>query len=181
MLHNLIQQKGDHGVALLSLVSHYIQQCCQTYYSITYAEQQDIAQEASIKLMVHYQDLKHSISRRWIYVMVKNLCIDTLRKQRKSNCFDYSIDHEETNEYSQLTLEDFDSHSYFDNHQCLDNVFAYIEAQPTGEDDLIVYTHFAYGLSRSDIANITGRTVSAITKRISILRARLKQLRGELC
>lgn len=181
MLDNLIHQKDDHGVALLSLVDQYIQQCCRTYYSITNSEQQDIAQEASIKLLVHYDNLKNNISKRWLYVMVKNLCLDALRKQRTHHTLGYSIDDKETNEYQELTLQDFEPYSYFDNHQCLDNVFAYIKAQPTGQEDLMVYSHFAYGLNRTDIANITGRTVGAVTKRISILRARLKKLRNELC
>lgn len=180
MLYNLIQQKGDYGVALLSLIKHYIKQCCRIYYSITDSQQQDIAQEASIKLILHYEDLKDSISKRWLYVMVKNLCLDTLRKQR-SNLLEYSIDDKETDKYQELTLQDFEPYSSFDNYQCLDNVFAYIEAQSAGQEDLTVYSHFAYGLNRTDIANITGRTVSAVTKRISILRARLKTLRSELC
>lgn len=181
LLHNLVQQKGDNGAELLSIVEHYIKQCCRTYYSISYEEQQDIAQEASIKLLLHYNDLKHSISKRWLYVMVKNLCLDVLRKQRSNNPLTHSVPDEEPDERRQLTLEDFEPYSYIDRYECLDNVFAYIEAQPTGLEDLTVYSHFACGSSRADIAHITGRTVSAVTKRISILRSRLKALRGELC
>ena len=181
LLHNLVLQQGDHGSELLSIVEHYIQQCCRTYYSITYEERKDIAQEASIKLLLNYEDIKHSISKRWLYVMVKNLCLDALRKQRKSNQLNHSTVDEDTKQQIQITPEDFESYSFFEQHQCLDNVFAYIEAQPTGENDLTVYSHFAYGVSLADIAQMTGRTVGAVTKRISILRSRLKTLRAELC
>lgn len=163
------------------MVEHYIQRCCRTYYTLTIAEQEDIAQEASVKLLLHYPELKHSISKRWLYVMVKNLCIDALRKQRSHQHL--SIDESNNNEdiNCEPVMEDFVYSSQFDNRECLDNVFSYLSSQPTGQEDVTVYSHYAYGLSRTDIAQITGRTVSAVTKRISTLRARLKQLRDELC
>jgi len=181
LLKNLVKQQGDYGVGILNIVEHYIKQCCKTYFSITYEEKQEISQEAAIRLLLHYDDLEHSISKRWIYVMVKNLCLDVLKKQRNHNQPTPSTSHEEADIYHQLVSQNLYNLSNFDHHQCLDNVFAYIEVQPTGPEDLMIYSHFAYGSSRADIAYITGRTVSAITKRISILRSRLKTLREELC
>ena len=180
LLHNLVTQQDDCGSELLSIVEHYIQRCCRVYYTIDYAAQQDIAQEASIKLLLNYEEIKHTISKRWLYVMVKNLCIDVLRKQRSNNQLISSGLQQEA-DVPPPEMADFTYSSNFDHHECLDNVFAYIAAQPTGQEDLTVYSHFAYGLNRADIAHITGRTVSAVTKRISILRSRLKSLRDELC
>lgn len=181
LLYNLVEQSGDNGAEILSIVEHYIHHCCRNYYSITDSEQQDIAQEASIKLLINYEELKHTISKRWIYVMVKNLCLDALRKQRGSNQLSSLGQDQDTENYSSLDPEDFKPQDQFDNHECLDNVFAYIGAQPTGQEDLTIYSHFVYGASRADIAHITGRTVNAVTKRVSILRTRLKKLRSELC
>lgn len=180
LLHNLVNQQGDSGSELLSMVDHYIQRCCRVYYTLDYGMQQDIAQEASIKLLLHYEDIKHTISKRWLYVMVKNLCIDALRKQRSHHQL-IAPQSQQDPEVPPPEMKDFDYSSNFDHHECLENIFAYIAAQPTGQEDLTVYSHFAYGVSRADIAQITGRTVSAVTKRISILRARLKGLRDELC
>ena len=162
------------------MVEHYIQRCCGVYYTLDYRDQQDIAQEASIKLLLHYEDIKHTISKRWLYVMVKNLCIDAIRKQRNNNQLTLTKSQQEP-DVPPPDMEDFDYSASFDHRECLDNVFSYIAAQPTGQEDLTVYAHFAYGLNRADIAHITGRTVSAVTKRISILRSRLKTLRDELC
>ena len=180
MLHNLVKQEGDSGSELLSMVEHYIQRCCRVYYTLDYSDQQDIAQEASIKLILNYESMKHTITKRWLYVMVKNLCIDAVRKQINKNQL-ISSESQRDPDVSPPEMKDFTYSSNFDHHECLDNVFAYIAAQPTGQEDLTVYSHFAYGLDRADIAHITGRTVNAVTKRISILRARLKGLRDELC
>ena len=180
LLNNLVNQEGDCGSELLSMVEHYIQRCCRTYYSLGYSEQQDIAQEASIRLLLNYEAIKHSISKRWLYVMVKNLCIDELRKQKNSKQLGLP-DSEVEPQVSPPSMEDFECSTEFDHRECLDNVFGYIAAQPSGKEDLIIYSQFAYGLSRADIANITGRTVNAVTKRISILRSRMKSIRDELC
>lgn len=180
MLHNLVHQQGDCGAGLLSLVKYYIQRCCQTYYSLDFNDQQDIYQEASVKLLMHHPNIKYTVSKRWVYVMVKNLCIDALRSQRSRQPLKlHGSDDEDVR--CEPAIDDFVYSSQFDNRECLDNVFSYLAAQPNGKEDLTVYSHYAFGLSRTDIAQITGRTVSAVTKRISTLRARLKQLRDELC
>ena len=180
LLNNLVNQEGDCGSELLSMVEHYIQRCCRTYYSLGYGEQQDIAQEASIRLLLNYESIKDTISKRWLYVMIKNLCIDELRKQMSSNQLRFAESKEEAN-VSPPDIDSFKSINEFDHRECLDNVFSYIAAQPSGQEDLTIYSQFAYGLSRADIAHITGRTVNAVTKRISILRSRLKSIRDELC
>lgn len=180
LLHNLVKQQGDCGSELLSIVDHYIHRCCRVYYTLDHRDQQDISQEASIKLLVHYEDIKYSINKRWLYVMVKNLCIDALRKQRSSNQLIPRMSDPEA-DVPPPDLKDFEYSSEFDHRECLDNVFTHIANQPTGQEDLTIYSHFAYGLSRTDIAQITGRTVNAVTKRISILRSRLKAIRDELC
>jgi RNA polymerase sigma factor (sigma-70 family) len=180
LLHNLVKQQDDCGSELLSIVEHYIQRCCRQYYNLDYGTQQDIAQEVSVKLLLNYEDIKYTISKRWLYVMVKNLCIDIIRKQCSTNQLITSESTQE-DDVPPPTMVDFSYSSKFDHHECLENVFAYITAQPTGQEDLTIYSHFAYGLNRAEIAHITGRTVSAITKRISILRSRLKSLRDELC
>lgn len=52
MLHDLVKQESDSGSELLSMLEHYIHRCCRVYYTLNYSEQQDIAQEASIKLIL---------------------------------------------------------------------------------------------------------------------------------
>ncbi|PWQ96547.1 RNA polymerase sigma factor [Leucothrix pacifica] len=180
MLRNLVKQEGDSGSELLSMVDHYVQRCCRVYFTLDYRDQQDIAQEAAIKLILNYEDMKYTITKRWLYVMVKNLCIDAVRKQGSKNQLT-SSESQQDPDVPLPGMEEFTYSSNFDHHECLDNVFAYISAQPNGQEDLTIYSHFAYGLGRADIAHITGRTVNAVTKRISILRARLKTLRDELC
>ena len=180
LLNNLVNQEGDCGSELLSMVEHYIHRCCRTYYTLGYSEQQDIAQEASIRLLLNYESIKRNISKRWLYVMVKNLCIDELRKQRNANQLRLPESKEESH-VPPPDIESFERSGELENRDCLNNVFGYIASQPTGQEDLIIYSHFAYGLSRSDIAQVTGRTVNAVTKRISILRSRLKSIRDELC
>lgn len=180
LLHYLVKQEGDCGAELLSMVDHYIQRCSRVYYTLEYRDQQDIAQEASIKLLVHYEDIRYSINKRWLYVMVKNLCIDVLRKQRCSNQLITAVPTQET-DVPPPDPRDFEYLPEFDHRECLDNVFAHIASQPTGLEDLTIYSHYAYGSNRADIAHITGRSINAVTKRISILRSRLKSLRDELC
>ena len=65
--------------------------------------------------------------------------------------------------------------------ECIEKVFDEIENQPTGNEDLSIYTQFAMGKSNAEIAEETGRTSGAIAKRISILRQRVKQLKQALC
>jgi len=180
-LHDLVHQEGDYGAEILSIVEHYTKRCCRDYYSLTDSDQQDIAQEASIKLLINYENLQYTISKRWIYVMIKNLCLDVLRKQRSKNQLISPDEDPDTDNYAPLELDAFEPSDHFDNYECLDNVFAYIKSQPTGHEDFSIYSHYAYGLSREDIAYITGRTVSAVTKRLSVLRMRLKKLRSEIC
>ena len=64
---------------------------------------------------------------------------------------------------------------------CLQRIFDRVEAQETGKADIAIYTQYAFGLSYTEIASCSRRSVAAVGNRISLLKKRLKQLIKEYC
>ncbi|WP_157832894.1 RNA polymerase sigma factor [Thiolinea disciformis] len=182
MLLHFVEQRGDKGAKLLSVLTRYIQSCAYRHYPLSAEDQQDILQEVAIKILNHSQHLSENCSA-WLFSIVRNEYIDRLRHyQTKKKVFEPDLDGTlvavaEENTLS-LAFADQDLYNQVD---CLERVFDEIARQPTGAADMAIYTDYVQGLSNSEIAERTGRTIGAIAKRLSGLRDRVWQLKQELC
>jgi DNA-directed RNA polymerase specialized sigma24 family protein len=182
LLSQFVDQNGDNGSALFGILSRYISYCSHSFPRIGFHERQDILQEVAVKILCHADELRKSCSLPLLYTMVRNQCIDHMRKHKTQlNVYQHSAEPEENRALPPPGTDPSSQVAMLDNIDCLDKVFDHIESQPTGKMDLLIYTQFALGLSYAEISVMVDRTVSAVGRRISILRDRLKQLREELC
>ena len=182
VLSQFVDQNGDNGSALFGILSRYISYCSHSFPHIGFHERQDILQEDEVKILCHADELRQNSSLPLLYTMVRNQCIDHMRKHKTQlSVYQHSAEPEDNRALPPPGLELGAHAAVLDNMDCLDRVFDHIESQPTGKVDVLIYTQFALGLSYAEISVMVGRTVSAVGRRISILRGRLKQLREELC
>lgn len=184
MLCHLLDQKNDHGAGILSLVERYINHFNQRYANLDFHERQDILQDVAIKLLSHGNDVRNNCSRAWVYTVVRNQCINHVRKQSKHLTVYTSSNH---SELESNEVGAYPSHNEGRNirliHEmdCLQKIFEQIEAGKTGRADIALYTQYAFGLSYKEISARSRRTVDAIGRRISVLKKRLKKLFDECC
>lgn len=180
MLDAFVHQQGDLGAQLLSTLQRYIQYCGYKLHPLTRDDQQEVLQEVAITLLQRYKQLKKDCNG-WLFTVVRNQYIDQLRKQQRQVPLVENTDsHTTHNALHNLPTAQNDSQLYHET-ECLEHIFDHIEQQPTGEMDIAIYTHHAFGLSNAEISAQTGRSAGAIAKRLSLLRQRVRQLRESLC
>lgn len=181
-LYNYIDQKNDNGAALFKYIVSYVSYVSATHYEMSYSDQEDVQQEIAVKLLCQGRKIGEKFTKRLLYVMIRNQCIDQQRKRTRqlatfipsdSPDDQVSAPAPDINEAADVAL----LHSL----NCLETIFNHIESQPSGDNDIAIYTHYAFGLSHNEIAVHTKRQPGAIAKRLSILRARLKKLKEEYC
>lgn len=181
-LYNYIDQKNDNGAALLKYVVSYVAYVSATHYELSYSEQEDVHQEISIKLLCQGREIGEKFTKRLLYVMIRNQCIDQLRKNSRQLArftpLESSVD--DITAPAPGLIEGGDI-SLLHSLNCLETIFNHIERQPSGESDIAIYTHYAFGLSHNEISTQIQRTPGAIAKRLSTLRKRLKNLKDEYC
>ncbi|WP_298607272.1 RNA polymerase sigma factor [uncultured Thiothrix sp.] len=182
MLLQFVEQRGDKGAKLLSVLTSYIQSCAYRHYPLSAEDQQDILQEVAIKILNHSQQLQGNCSA-WLFSIVRNEYIDRLRQyQSKKKVFEPDLDGTLVPIAEENTISlAFADQALYNQVDCLERVFDEIARQPTGEADMAIYTAYVQGLSNGEIAERTGRTMGAIAKRLSGLRERVWQLKQELC
>lgn len=183
LLEQFIYQRGDKGVQLLSTLQRYIRYCAYKFQPLSPEDQQEILQEVAIKLLGQAEHLQ-SNCLGWLFTIVRNEYIDVLRRQTtRTQTFVEMPEQDgelvEITEYYQLAVSGDDN--LFIEAECLEQVFKQIEQQPTGAEDMTLYTRYALGDSNEEIAQLVGRTVGAVAKRLSLLRERVRQLREILC
>ncbi len=182
MLLQFVEQRGDKGAKLLSVLTRYIQSCAYRHYPLSAEDQQDVLQETAIKILSHAHQLQGSCNA-WLFSIVRNEYIDRLRQyQSKNKVFEPDLDGSlvPVSEENTVSLA-FADQNLYNQVDCLERVFDAIACQPTGAADIAMYTDYVQGLSNGEIANRTGRTIGAIAKRLSGLRERVWQLKQELC
>ena len=181
-LANYLDQKGDNGVALLEYVGRYIAHVSRAYYEFSWSEQEDIRQEIAVLLLCNGEKYRQTFTKRLLYVMVRNQCLDQLRKKnRQLAAFAPHASTEDQQSSAPPTVADGADAELFHHLNCLEQIFGKIKSQQTGEEDVRIYTQYAFGLSHLEISRTSNRSVTAIARRLSILRSRLKKLRTELC
>ena len=181
MLDNFVFQKGDLGKALLATLSQYIKFCSYKMQPLSPEDQQEVLQEVGLKLLNKHKQLTGNCSG-WLFTVVRNEIIDQLRKQKsRPTLLEPDNKGNLVEIMPQYPAEILHHKNLFHETDCIEKVFDEIERQPTGSEDLAIYTHFAMGKSNAEISEETGRTSGAIAKRISILRQRVKQLKQALC
>ena len=184
MLCHLLDQKQDNGAAILNLVERYVEHFSRRYCNLSFHEQQDIQQDIAVKLLCHGETVRDNCSRSWIYTVVRNQCINYMHKQSKQlSIYKYS-DHPEATAHSTGETPSLDQTVHIELIQrldCLQKIFDQVEGQATGKADIAIYTQYAFGLSYTQIAKGSRRSVAAIGNRISLLKKRLKQLVKEHC
>lgn len=186
MLEHFIYQRGDKGVKLLSTLQRYIRYCAYKFQPLSPEDQQEVLQEVAIKLLGKAEQVQTNCLG-WIFTIVRNEYIDVLRRQTtRTQTFVAMPDTHDSHgelveftEYYQLAVSGDDN--LFIEAECLEQVFKQIEQQPTGAEDMVMYTRYAQGDSNEEIASVVGRTVGAVAKRLSLLRERVRQLRDVLC
>ena len=181
MLDDFVFQQGDMGTALLAALTRYIKFCSYKMQPLSHEDQQEILQEVGLKLLHKHKQLTGNCSG-WLFTIVRNEIVDQLRKQKSRPAL---LEPDNTGNLVEMQAEypaDVLHHrNLYHETECIEKVFDEIESQPTGGEDLSIYTRFAMGSSNAEIAEETGRTPGAIAKRISILRQRVRQLKQTLC
>ena len=181
MLDNFVLQKGDLGTQLLASLTQYIKFCSYKMQPLSSEDQQEVLQEVGIKLLNKHQQLSGNCCG-WLFTIVRNEIIDQLRKQKnRPTLLEPDNQGNLVEVQPQYPAELLHHKNLYHETDCIEKVFDEIERQPTGAEDLSIYTHFAMGKSNAEIAAEAGRTKGAIAKRISILRQRVKQLKHALC
>ena len=181
-LYNFIDQKNDNGAALLKYIVSYVSYVSMTHYEMSFADQEEVQQEVAIKLLCQGRELGKKFSKRFLYVMVRNQCIDQQRKKSRQLA---------TFIPSNISIDDVSAPAPCINEgkgicllqslNCLEAIFDHMESEKNGAEDIAIYTHYAFGLSHNEIAKHSGRTPGAITKHLSLLRKHLKELQREYC
>lgn len=184
MLCDLLDQKNDKGAAMLSLVERYVNHFANLYCNLSFHERQDIRQEVAISLICSGSKVRDNCPNSWVYTVVRNQCISYVRKHATQlTVFKHSDDPEaEANQSgSAPSLIETADIIVIQRIDCLEKIFNRIEAQETGKADIALYTQYAFGLSYVEISKRSKRTVDAISRRISVLKSRLKNLMNECC
>ena len=181
-LVNYLDQKNDNGAMLLEYIDRYIAHVCRTHYAFSFSEQEDIRQEMAIILLCQGEKYRQRFAKRLLYVMVRNQCLDQFRKQRRHlTTFVSPASKEDQQSAPAPTISDGADAELFQHLNCLERIFGEIGAQPTGSEDIKIYTQYAFGLSHLEISQSANRSVTAIARRLSILRNRLNKLKNDLC
>lgn len=181
MLTNLLDQKNDKGEAILNLTERYINHFAVRYLNLSKHEQQDIKQEVAISFLSHGDKMRESCSRSWIYTVVRNCCINHVRKQ---------ISLQDTLEKKLVTktktLMQLQSESIWNKRSCeeidfIENIFRIQDEKPTSQkDDPMILELYLHGYSYGEIAERIKRSESTIANRISTLKRQLKDTIGEI-
>ena len=181
-LYNFIDQKDDNGAVLLKYIVSYVSYVSMTHYELSYADQEEVQQEVAIKLLCQGKDIAKKFNKRFLYVMVRNQCIDQRRKRsRQLATFVASDNSPDDTTAPAPGMDDGSEVSLLNSLDCLETIFNHIEAEPTGTEDITIYTHYVFGFSHNEIADHVDRTPGAITKRLSLLRSHLKELKNKYC
>jgi len=181
-LVNFLDQKNDNGSTLLAYIDRYIAHVCRTHYAFTIPEQEDIRQEMAVVLLCKGGKYRQNFTKRCLYVMVRNQCLDQFRKQnRYLSTFVGSVSEEDKQSAPVPTFSAGADAELFQHLNCLERIFGEIDSQPTGKEDMYIYTQYAFGLSHLEISQNAKRGVTAVARRVSILKSRLKKLKNELC
>ena len=184
MLCNFLDQTNDQGAGILNLVEHYVNHFNARYANLDFHARQDIRQEVSIILLCHGEKVRDNCSRAWVYKIVRNQCINYVRKHTKLATLHKpsSSSDPESDETGLIpSLNEASNVRLFQQMDCLQKIFTQIESQTMGKEDIALYTQYAFGLSYQEISKQTKRTVNAVGRRISILKSRLKKLADECC
>lgn len=177
LIEQFVNQTGDKGAQLLSVLRQYIRFCHYKMQPLNTEDQQELLQDIALKLLE--QSVPQGYCNAWLFTLVRNQYIDFIRHHNHtSRIFEPDSDGVLREIYAPLVPTHEQLHLEVD---CLEHVFQAIEQQPTGAMDMLIYEHYALGMSNAEIAEVTGRTEGAIGKRISLLRERVRQLRAVLC
>ncbi|MBK8454781.1 MAG: hypothetical protein WAQ53_03630 [Thiofilum sp.] len=177
LIEQFVKQSVDKGARLLTILRQYIRYCHYKMQQLSIEDQQEILQEIGLKLLELKQIPEHC--NAWLFTLVRNHYIDYIRHHSHTLRI-FEPDSEGV--LQEIHAPQVPAHEglYLET-DCLEKVFDVIEQQPTGAMDMLIYEHYALGESNAEIARLTGRTESAIGKRISLLRERVRQLRTTLC
>ncbi len=184
MLCNLLDQTGDNGAAILSMVDRYIHYFSRIYCNLDFYDRQDIHQEVALKLFCHGGKVRGNCSKAWVYTVVRNQCINHVHKRSGKRTVVTNTDDPELK--ASMTgaahiLNKSLETGLLDELDCLQRIFDVIGSRKTGKADIKLYTLYAFGLSYSEISERSKRTVGAVGQRISILKSQLSNLVVEYC
>lgn len=179
MLQDFISQKGDKGAKLISELSQYIKSCAYQKGQLEIEDQKEILQEVMIKIFANHKKIKTN-HRAWIFKVTYNECMNKLNKiisnknlvevYSKNEMIKYDINEGVVTRGN--AINDLD---------CIEYAFTEATNSSSGDNDRKILHQYAVGFGNQEIANNTGRTASAINKKLSILKKRIRQLIIEYC
>jgi DNA-directed RNA polymerase specialized sigma24 family protein len=181
MLQNLVDEKGDKGAKLLSILKKYIRNCSYEKGSLTIEDQQEILHEVVIKIIKNHKKIKTNYGG-WLFKVTRNECMNKLNKVISSK----NIVELLTDDNQIITISEgvggvnFDS-KRIEDYDCIEYVFSIATNTGSGENDRYIFMQYINGFSHKEISSGLGRSVDAIAKRISVLNRRMRQLIDEYC
>lgn len=176
MIENFIDQKGDKGAELLSILGGYIKKFGYNNSSFPSEDQEEVLQEVFIKIFKNHKKIKEN-SYGWLFKVTNNECLNRVKKNSKSNNL---ISMNSSNEIVDIKKNEITApnlpNDIEDLMDCFDHIFDEIVKQSGNEHDRDIYIKYVEGLKNIEISKITNRTESAIAKRLTILKVRAKEL-----
>lgn len=181
MLRNFVLQKGDKGAKLFSTLRQYIKNCAYKKYPINVEDQEEIVQETAIKILNHYKSIKEN-HYAWLLKVAHNEYNNKLRKIVNNRNIVEVISKNEV-----ITINEGNAElarigeNIASDIDCFEHVFKKATDTASGDSDREIYTQYVTGFSNEEIANSLGRSKSAIAKKLTILRERIRKLVIECC
>ncbi len=164
------------GELVLMYEKPILNYCYRTLGNISDAE--DATQEVFLKVFRFIESFSEKSSfKTWLYKIASNICLDFLRKQKRTGTpLSLHQTNQEGEEYL-LTIEDT---SYSPYEQALENIAqkALLEAISKLDEDKkrMILLRDIEGFSYDEIANITGKSVGTVKSGMSRARLKLKEL-----
>ncbi len=172
-LRNFIEQTEDKGNVLISVIRSHLHSLIVTKnYRVRQQEQEDIVQEAIMKIFKSHKQLKVSCVG-WVRSIVTTTCQNTFRKPVESR---------DAIEMTSIAEDELlDVLNSYDEVECFQAILREIAKSRSGKDDLFILQSYASGSSSHDIAQALNRTPQAIDQRLFMIRKKMHSLKGKLC
>ena len=175
---SIYKASRNNAEAFQKLISPYTTQLLNHAYRIlkNREDAEDALQEAYLKI---YKSLNafegHSSFKTWAYKILTNVCLDMLRKQKKTSETSLNVTNSDGEHEIEISDDTYSPEISAQKKAAFEALKDALEA--LGEDQKIVITlRDIDGLSYDEIAEITSTGIGTVKSRINRARVQLKKL-----